>query len=386
MNRNLVDPAAISIDQFVAAVDHDVNPADFPLATSTAHRACVYDAAVLRDTLRADRDSVVVHQELAAALSDGPGIIVLKGAVDAEVIDRATAVFHSIIDAERATNGVRGDHYGKPGANDRIWNALEKLAVADPEVFVQYYANDMIALGAVAWLGPGYQITSQVNVVNPGGEAQQPHRDYHLGFMTDETAAQYPAHTHLLSPALTLQGAVAHGHTPVESGPTKYLPHSHKFPLGYLAWRRPEFIEYFEQHYLQVPLSAGDLVYFNPALFHAAGSNHTADIRRMANLLQVNSAFGRTMETVDRRRVSAAVYPALLDAVRSGLPADAAERVVAASADGYAFPTNLDRDQPVGRLTPDSQADVMRTALAEGADPADFAARLAEHAARRATH
>ena len=41
--------------------------------------------------------------------------------------------------------------------------------------------------------GPG-QVTSQVNVVNPGGEGQTVHRDYHLGFQSDEVCADYPAH------------------------------------------------------------------------------------------------------------------------------------------------------------------------------------------------
>ncbi len=67
-------------------------------------------------------------------------------------------------------------------------------------------------------------MTSQVNVVRPGGKAQDPHRDYHLGFLSNEVAARYPAHVHLLSPVLTLQGAVAHSDMPVESGPTMYLP------------------------------------------------------------------------------------------------------------------------------------------------------------------
>jgi len=47
-------------------------------------------------------------------------------------------------------------------------------------------------------------------------------------------------------------------------------------------------------------LSKGDGIFFNPALLHAAGHNRSADIRRMANLLQVSSAIGRCMETVDR--------------------------------------------------------------------------------------
>ena len=40
-----------------------------------------------------------------------------------------------------------GDHFAKPGANDRVWGALDKLAVADPETFAAYYSNDVLALG-----------------------------------------------------------------------------------------------------------------------------------------------------------------------------------------------------------------------------------------------
>ena len=93
-----------------------------------------------------------------------------------------------------------GDHFAKPGANDRVWGALDKLAVADPAVFAEYYANDVIALISESWLGPDYQVTSQVNVVNPGGQAQTAHRDYHLGFMDAAAAARFPAQVHRLSP------------------------------------------------------------------------------------------------------------------------------------------------------------------------------------------
>ncbi len=122
--------------------------------------------------------------------------------------------------------------------------------------------------------------------------------------MSEPQAARYPAHIHLLSPALTLQGAVAHCDMPVESGPTLYLPHSHKYDAGYLAFHRPEFTRYFEDHYVQLPLEKGDAAFFNPALFHGAGHNKSTDIRRMANLLQVSSAFGRAMESVDRTAMS----------------------------------------------------------------------------------
>ena len=99
-----------------------------------------------------------------------------------------------------------------------------RLAVADPEAFVAYYANDILALAATAWLGPGYQVTSQVNVVNPGGAGQTVHRDYHLGFQSPEVTGRYPGRVHDVSPLLTLQGAVAHCDMPVETGPDALPP------------------------------------------------------------------------------------------------------------------------------------------------------------------
>jgi ectoine hydroxylase-related dioxygenase (phytanoyl-CoA dioxygenase family) len=296
--------------------------------------------------------------------------VVFRGAFpDHAVVDRFTEVFDSLIREQYAAGATAGDHFAKPGANERVWNALEKAALYDPSAFADYYANPVIALASEAWLGPGYQVTSQVNVVNPGGLAQTVHRDYHLGFLSDEAAAAYPAHVHRLSPVLTLQGAVAHCDMPVESGPTLYLPFSQLFEPGYLAWRRPEFQAYFKEHHVQLPLTKGDAVFFNPALFHAAGTNRTTDVRRTANLLQVSSAFGRAMETVDREAVSNAVYPVLLRRRADGADAQWLDNVIAASAEGYPFPTNLDSDPPVDGLAPPSQADLVRQALAEGWNP-----------------
>jgi hypothetical protein len=40
--------------------------------------------------------------------------------------------------------------------------------------------------------------------------------------------------------------------------------------------------------------------------------------------------------------------------------------VIAACAEGYSFPTNLDLDQPVNGLAPATQADTLAQAVAEG--------------------
>ncbi|MFE9448137.1 phytanoyl-CoA dioxygenase family protein [Streptomyces sp. NPDC006739] len=350
------------LDVFRSVVERTTDLADYPHAASVEREVLVYDS----ERLRAADDRRAVRAELVRALADGPGIVVFRGAFPRpSVVEAVTAVFEALIAEQRASGADTGDHFARPGANDRVWNALEKTALYDPEAFADYYANDMLALVSTAWLGPGYQVTSQVNVVNPGGAAQRVHRDYHLGFLSNEAATAYPAHVHRLSPALTLQGAVAHCDMPVETGPTLYLPHSQRYEPGYLAWRLPRFQEYFEAHHVQLPLALGDAVFFNPALFHAAGPNRTADVRRVANLLQVSSAFGRAMETVDREAVANAVYPVLLARGADGASEEWLERVIAASAEGYPFPTNLDSDPPAGGLAPPAQADVVRRALRE---------------------
>lgn len=372
------------LDDLRALTEQTTDPADHPHAETVERNVPLYDSERLRAVAATGEGLRAVRSELARALMDGPGIVVLRRAFpDPGVVDRATAAFDALIREQRAAGTAAGDHFAKPGANDRVWNAVEKLALRAPAVFAEYYANDMLALAACAWLGPDYQVTSQINVVNPGGAAQTVHRDYHLGFLSNEVAARYPAHVHRLSPALTLQGAVAHCDMPVESGPTLYLPHSQKYEPGYLAWRLPEFRAHFEEHHIQLPLAKGDAVFFNPALFHAAGHNRSADIRRMANLLQISSAFGRAMETVDREAMVNAVYPELLRLQAAGAGETSLHPVVAACAEGYPFPTDLDLDPPVDGLAPPSQAETVRRALREEWDPRALREALRAGAARR---
>jgi ectoine hydroxylase-related dioxygenase (phytanoyl-CoA dioxygenase family) len=359
--------ADCSLPDFAALVDRHTDPADYPYAVGAEENVLVYDAEALRRAIAGADGRLAVEAELVRALTTGPGVVAFHGAFgDPAVVDRATASFDEIIAAERAAGGGHNDHFAKAGANDRIWNALEKLAVRDPGTFVDYYGNDILALVSTAWLGPGYQVTSQVNVVRPGGQAQDPHRDYHLGFLSNETAARFPAHVHLLSPVLTLQGAVAHSDMSIESGPTMYLPYSHQYAPGYLAWRLPEFRELFQRRYVQLPLTKGDAVFFNPALFHGAGTNVSADVQRMANLLQVSSAFGRAMETVDRAKVSRAIFPVLRARREAGVDHATLADALACAAEGYPFPSNLDLDANVDGLTPRSQAQLVQRALDEG--------------------
>ena len=106
----------------------------------------------------------------------------------------------------------------------------------------------------------------------------------------------------------------------------------------------------------------------------------------MANLLQVSSAYGRAMEIVDRARMSLALYPALRSMLASGrLSADQGANAIAACAEGYSFPTNLDRDPPIGGLAPQTQQAFMRQALDEDWEPDAFSKALETWNWRRLT-
>lgn len=376
-----ITAADCRLDDFVATLDTGTDLSAYPHAARTDRGVLIYDSAEVRRTASDADRRTALQDELAQALLTGPGIVVFAGAFGAEsALAETTAAFTAMVAEQRAAGTSGGDHFAANGVNDRIWNALGKLAARDPELFTRYYANDVLALISETWLGPMYQVTSAINVVNPGGVAQQPHRDYHLGFMTPEAAARFPLNVHRVSPALTLQGAVAHVDMPLESGPTMYLPHSQRYELGYLAFNLPEFREYFADNYVQLPLHAGDAVFFNPALFHAAGANVSGDLARMANLLQIGSAFSRAMESVDRSALLRAVYPSLVDLWCSDR--GAAENVIAASAEGYAFPSNLDLDQPLDGMHGETQAELTRRALDAGWDAAAFTTALAALDAR----
>ncbi|MEO0496494.1 MAG: phytanoyl-CoA dioxygenase family protein [Pseudomonadota bacterium] len=358
------------VNEFIKQISRTADARDFPHASDVHRNVPIYDGNRVRACAASEDGRLELTAEWATIFLSGPGVVAIQNAFnDTQALYTATTMFEQMIESEKALGAGGGDHFAKPGANDRVWNALGKHASADPENFVRYYANPCLDLAARAWLGDGYQVTAQVNRVNPGGEAQTPHRDYHLGFMTPDRAIAFPAQSHALSAALTLQGAIAHVDMPLESGPTLYLPFSQQFSEGYVAYTRPEFQAVFAEHHVQLPLNKGDAVFFNPALMHGSGHNKSADILRLANLIQISSAFGRPIEMVDRAQVCRAIYPHI---VVDRLDDAEMTALIGASSEGYAYPTNLDIDPPVGGLAPLTQAEILRDALERKLTPEQF--------------
>ena len=367
-----------NLADFKKTVDQKLDIGSVPNAAEIKKNIPIYNIEDLQNTFQNAELKFKLMAEWAWVLRESSGAIVLRNAYkDTTVIDEATKLYEDIIADEKLKSGGGADHFAAAGANDRIWNSLQKLCESSPDVFLRYFANEAIQAACEAWLGPNYQMTAQVNLVHPGGDAQQAHRDYHLGFQTAEVSSLYPSHVHELSPALTLQGAIAHCDMPVESGPTKLLPFSQTYLPGYAAWRREDFREMFESQYVQLPLSKGDALFFSPAIFHGAGSNVSSNIHRMANLLQVSSAFGRTMETINRAKMCVLTYPTAIKHFNDQtLSISEIKAAVAATAEGYSFPTNLDNDPPKGGLAPETQQALFVRALESGMDKIEFEKQL----------
>ena len=363
------------LDEFSKSLDRELQQNEVPLSHDIQKNVPIYDVSKI-DFLS---DTKLLRTEWANILHKTSGVLVLKNAYsDTSIIDTASAIYDKIIADEKAATGDKADHFAASGANDRIWNSAQKLCQYDPQTFSKYFSNLAVDTACKAWLGPNYQMTAQINLVRPSGAAQSPHRDYHLGFQTKEIAESYPAHVHDLSPALTLQGAIAHVDMPIESGPTKLLPFSQIYRHGYLAFSQHDFREYFENNYIQIPLNKGDVLFFNPALYHAGGANISKNIHRMANLLQVSSAFGRAMESLNRSEMTRMLYPILAKNSDKMNEAEINAAITSCS-EGYSFPTNLDTAPPLDGLAPETQANLFRRALKEEMSFVDFKKELLLH-------
>ncbi|KAJ9666643.1 hypothetical protein H2201_003302 [Coniosporium apollinis] len=364
-----------SLSDFKALCSRSVTQSDYPLSTTVESNIPIYD---LSQYSPSDTHTITrLQDEWCHILLSGPGVFVVHNLYpDTSLLSTVNSVYSSIIASEKSS--TKGDHFASSGKNDRIWNSFGKHGLLDPSSFLQYYSNPWLPLLFSSWLGPAYRVTAQVNIVKPGGAPQVSHRDYHLGFQTAEDCARFPKAMQHASQLLTLQGAVAHSDMPLESGPTRFLPFSQTFEEGYMAYRLPEFNDYFLEHWVSLPLKMGDGVFFSPGLMHAAGENRTRDVERSANLLQISSAFGKTMESVDSAPLVERCWAGLKEVYSEGKSAEV-EAFVAAVSEGYPFPTNLDRRPPApGGMAPESEQDILRRGLNEDWSTVDVMTALAK--------
>jgi ectoine hydroxylase-related dioxygenase (phytanoyl-CoA dioxygenase family) len=357
---------------------------DYPFADSVSNNVVIYDANYLESFIGDSENELRLKTELHQVLEGGPGVFVIRNLYRHDAIDQSNNIFEKIVESEVNTSN---DHFAS-GTNTRIWNAFQKVALEDPEAFISYYSNNLLKLVAESWCGPNSQMTAQVNIVRPGGEMQKPHRDYHLGFQENQIVELFPISAHRLSNYLTLQGGVAHTDMPLASGPTMVLPYSQQYELGYLAWRDIACTDFFNDNAVQNQMNKGDGIFFNPALLHGAGSNTTKDFHRIANLLQISSPFGKTMERIDYLKIINRIYPLLLEhSINKTLSEKLIENVLVCATDGYAFPTNLDNDKNSNsKLQGMTMFELTKQSLLDLVNLENFSIKLLEHQKIRFTN
>src|SRR5437773_11105488 len=105
-------------------VSRKTDLADYPYASAVEQNVLIYDGARLRKQLSRPACRPRVEAELARALLDGPGIVVLAGAFDDPWgIDRATWPFEAIIAAQPAAGSAAGHPFAPARPADRIRTA-----------------------------------------------------------------------------------------------------------------------------------------------------------------------------------------------------------------------------------------------------------------------
>ena len=230
MQQYFFDVDDINLSEFKALCSQTVSSEDYHFSSDIQKRVVIYEGDHIRSLISSPQ-ARKLKTELHHCIKEGPGVMTVRQAFsDTKAIDQATEIFLEIIAEEKISKQHRGDHYAKPGENERLWNSLQKLCERDTEAFVAYYDNPVLCFVSEAWLGPFFQMTSQVNIVKPGGQSQHPHRDYHLGFQEDSLISEYPISSQILSQFLTLQESVAHTDMNISSGSTMIL--SRLVPCG----------------------------------------------------------------------------------------------------------------------------------------------------------
>ena len=247
------------------------------------------------------------------------------------------------------------DHFAKAGANDRIWNALEKLAVRDPDAFVDYYGNDILALVVDRLARPRLPDDLAGQRRPPGRHGAGPAPRLPPGLPVQRGRRPLPRPR---APALAGADPAGRGgalrHAGRVSGPTMYLPYSHQYAPGYLAWRLPGVPRVLRRRATSscrwpraTPLLQPGAV---PRRRYQRVGRRAADGEPAAGVLGLRSGDG------DRRpgpRCRRAIYPVLqARRRRRRRPRTRCVNALACAAEGYPFPTNLDLDAERRRAHP----------------------------------
>ena len=125
-----------NLADFQEMINQKLIPDSVPHASKITNNIPIYDIPELQNILQNYEQKYELMAEWAWVLRAGSGAIVLSKAYhNTSVIDEATKIYEKIISDEKLKNVGGADHFAAAGANDRIWNSLQKLCESSPGVF-----------------------------------------------------------------------------------------------------------------------------------------------------------------------------------------------------------------------------------------------------------
>ena len=117
-----------NLEDFKKTVDQKLDIGFVPNAAEIQKNIPIYNIEDLQNALYNAELKFELMAEWAWVLRESSGAIVLRNAYkDTTVIDEATKLYEDIIADEKLKTGGGADHFAAAGANDRIWNSLQKL-------------------------------------------------------------------------------------------------------------------------------------------------------------------------------------------------------------------------------------------------------------------
>ena len=122
-----------NIDHFLTLISEKIDPSSLKFAENLEHNIPIYSNHSVVSSLANPLTRRQLMTEWASVISELSGALVVKGAIsDLQMLEQVTELFNEIVIKEKAENSG-GDHFGEKGANDRVWNSLQKLCI-----FLQY--------------------------------------------------------------------------------------------------------------------------------------------------------------------------------------------------------------------------------------------------------
>ena len=289
--------------------------------------------------------------EIVNILKDREGFFIVKDAFDPKLIDSNRESYYEILSKEK------WDHSRVKGTGKRIWRSLEKLALMDPHGWIYFYCNSALDHVFEAWLGPLYQLTAQINIINQDHKNLPVHFDYHFGMLRKDLQNKFPDTQKYMNQFMTLQAIVPHSNMNFENGGTRIYSGSQKSFVENFNLTEKEVESLFCKNAICPNLNIGDVLFLNSSLLHAGGVNKTSE-DRIALLIQASSAFGIPMEQNDYNLIHDVIFENVCELYKEGkLAFEDGIRAIRNSSSSYLFPVNFDEISPRHGILPFTQTE-----------------------------